>query len=161
MSRRHNKTGRSTTSRYVRLEHFLLETAAWKDCDPHERATYVELAKRYRGPGSNNGPIALSIREVADSLHSGKTKAANALAGLIRRGLIVVTTKGHFDWKTGPATEYRLTEYPCDVTGQPATKEFVRWRPEVAPENQNPVPQRGPSVPVDGLSGTRTRTVAA
>ena len=53
-----------------------------------------------------------------------------ALNTLEQRGFIAVTRKGHFARKEGSraATEWRLTQFSCDVTGAMATKEFARWR---------------------------------
>ena len=42
------------------------------------------------------------------------------------RGFIVATTKGHFDRKRH-ATRWRLTEFKCDLTGQPASRDFEAW----------------------------------
>jgi hypothetical protein len=39
--------------------------------------------------------------------------------------------KGAFSLKRKHATEWRLTEFPCDMTHAPASKEFARWTPEI------------------------------
>src|SRR5215469_837939 len=41
---------------------------------------------------------------------------------------IVPITKGAFSLKKRHATEWRLTAFPCDVTGAWATKDFMRWQ---------------------------------
>ena len=50
-----------------------------------------------------------------------------------------------FNVKNRAATEWRLTEYQCDVTGQLATKDFMRWTPEekntVRPQGHTVRPQ--------------------
>jgi hypothetical protein len=47
------------------------------------------------------------------------------------RGFIVPMKKGAFSLKRKHATEWRLTEFPCDMTHAPASKEFARWTPEI------------------------------
>ncbi len=57
-----------------------------------------------------------------------------ALDRLEERGFIVLTKIGAFSMKMRHASEWRLTEFPCDVSGGLATKDFIRWR-----EKQKPV----------------------
>ena len=42
---------------------------------------------------------------------------------------IVPITKGAFSLKKRHGTEWRLTEFPCDVTHAISTKDFMRWQP--------------------------------
>ena len=67
--------GASKEPRHVRLYHWLMETEAWRDLGAIPRCAYIELAKRYAGPGSNNGRIPLSLQELAKSLHISKQTA--------------------------------------------------------------------------------------
>jgi hypothetical protein len=46
------------------------------------------------------------------------------------RGFIVIMKRGAFSLKVRHATEWRLTEFPCDVSKCPATKDFMRWHPK-------------------------------
>ena len=85
--------------------------------------------KGYAGDGSNNGRIPYSIREAATEFHVGKTTAGKALNSLEAHGFIIPVTKGAFSLKKKHATEWRLTEFPCDVTHELATKDFMRWQP--------------------------------
>ena len=127
-----NRTGRSTKEpRHVRLYHWLMQTPAWKSLNGNQRAIYVEMAALYRGPGSNNGRIPYSTRQGAESLRIGKSTAARAFAALQERGFIVARIKGAFSLKLRHATEWRLTEFPCDVTNQSPTKDFARWPPKM------------------------------
>lgn len=155
---RTNKTGRSKgESRHVRLYHWLMHTDAWRSLDATARAVYVEMAARYGGPGSNNGRIPYSVREAAESLRIGKTTAARALDRLQARGFIVPIKKGAFSLKLKHATEWRLTEFSCDMTHALASKEFTRWKPEI----QNAVPSQASMVPIAGPSGTSSGTGVA
>jgi hypothetical protein len=116
---------------------------------------------RYGGPGSNNGRIPYSVREAAEALHSGKSTAAASFKRLIDRGFIHPMQKGKFDRKLRHSTEWRLTEFSCDVTGALATKEFARWRPQ----NLKPAPEAEPigtrQWTLGPSSGTEPRRIAA
>lgn len=71
------------------------------------------------------------------------------------RGFIVIMTNGAFSRKNRHATEWRLTEFNCDVTNALPTWEFARCR-----ESQNTVPGAGLTVPVAELNGTCSGTMA-
>jgi DNA-binding transcriptional MocR family regulator len=105
------------------------------------RSAYVELKSRYAGPGSNNGRIFYSLRELAEALGVSKMTAQRALEKLQDRGFIVCMKRGAFSYKVRHATEWRLTEHQCDVTGNLPTKDFARW----TPEKQNPVSRGNPN----------------
>jgi hypothetical protein len=122
-----------------------MATPAWKSLGAVERAMYIDIAARYAGPGSNNGRIGYSIRCAAKELGIGTSTAKRKLDVLVDRGFIVAMTKGAFSLKARHATEWRLTEFPCDVTGELATKEFMRWTPD---KNRSRYPQRQQSVSV-------------
>jgi hypothetical protein len=55
------------------------------------------------------------------------------------------------------ATEWRLTEFSCDITNTFASKNFLRW----SPEKHFTVPVRGQTVPVRGQLGTCEGTADA
>ncbi len=135
-----NGKGRSTRSpRHVRLYHSVMKTEAWRALDCVARCAYVELASRYGGPNSNNGRIPYSAREMAAALNVGKATAWRAMRRLGEVGFVVQTKRGTFSLKQRHATEWRLTEFPCDVTGALPTKEFASWK------IQNTVPVMKPN----------------
>ncbi|MCJ2131600.1 hypothetical protein [Methylobacterium sp. E-045] len=136
---------------HVRLYDWLMDSDAWKDLSAQARALYVLLKAQYRG--MNNGRLVLSIRQVSEELHISKTTAAEAFKELVAHGFTEVVIRGSFGGrKDGRATEWRLTEHPCDVSGELPSKAFMRWRPgsisTVRPEGQ--------SVPHSGLTGTHS-----
>src|SRR5918997_2027782 len=142
---RPSKTGRSdTAAQHIRLYRWLRETAAWQSLEVTDRALYIELLGRYGGPGTNNGRIPYSVREAAEALHIGKSTAAQSFQRLQERGFIALAKKGGFTCKVRHSTEWRLTEFGCDVdlpdqgleAGDLATKDFIRW----TPQKQNTVP---------------------
>jgi hypothetical protein len=152
------RTGRNDSEgRHVRLDHYLLKSIAWQSLDAVARAIYVEVKFRYNG--SNNGRIPYSIREAADALGIGKTTAAKGFRALQVTGFLVAETRGHFDRKMRHASEWRLTEAACGLTGALATREFTRWQPPPGSKTQKPVPVRGPTVPQGEPFGTSGRTV--
>jgi hypothetical protein len=92
--------------------------------------------------GENNGNIFLGAREAAKRLGTGKDRALAALHDLEQRGFIRARQLGDFQWKTGMATQWILTEF--DYAGRPATRDFMKWTPT---QNQNPVPASGTDRP--------------
>jgi hypothetical protein len=131
MSGRMSKTGRSKgESRHVRLHHWMLNSEAWKSLPGNDRAIFLEIAALYNG--GNNGQIAYSVRTAADSLAISPQTAMRALQRLQERGFIVLMIKGAFSRKARHASEWRLTEHLCDVTGEPPTKNFMNWKPPPA-----------------------------
>jgi DNA-binding transcriptional MocR family regulator len=130
----------------------MTNSAAWHDLNAVARAIYCEMAKRYAGDGSNNGRLPYSIREAAAELRISRTTASRALNSLEDHGFIVAITKGAFSLKKRHATEWRLTEFPCDVTHTVSTKDFMRWRPNT--KIQNTVSMAKLSGPVAKPNGT-------
>ncbi len=126
---KHNRTGRSNGGgRYVAISHWMMRTEAWRSLNSVARCAYVELAARYAGPGSNNGRLPYSLREMAKALNVSKMTAHRALHKLQERGFIIEMKRGAFSLKERHATEWRLTEFGDDVTGALATKDFARWK---------------------------------
>lgn len=149
--KRDDKANPNKAADHIRLYAWLMESAAWKDLTPHARALYVLLKAQYKG--MNNGRIILSIRQVSESLHISKTTAAEAFKELVAHGFVEVVIRGSFGGrKDGRATEWRLTEHKCDVSGDLASKAFLRWRPE----SISTVRPEGRSVPHSGLTGTHS-----
>jgi hypothetical protein len=111
--------------RFLALYRDLTNTLAWYSLNCSERAMYVHIAGLFNG--TNNGRIAVSVKKTARNLHISRDTAAKALAVLVEKGFLVVTRESAFNIKRGTprATEYRLTEHPCD--GRPATGEFKKW----------------------------------
>jgi|SRR5215469_3526655 len=135
MSRHRRKSG--AVERYVALYHWIMDKPAWRELDCVSRAAYLELGRRYAGPGSNNGRIPYSVREMAEALRVSKATAQRAFQRLIEHGFIARMKKGAFSLKVRHASEWRLTEHKCDVTQELATKDFARWQKQkpVRPEN--------------------------
>src|SRR5262249_48792510 len=74
----------------------------------------------------------LSARELAELHGCSKTSASEAIRELVEKGFVEILRSSGFNVKDKKrqASEYRLTLFPCDVKRQPASKAFMKWRPE-------------------------------
>ena len=148
--RRVDETGRNVgETRFVKLDHWLLKTAAWKALPPACRSLYVALSQRFNG--SNNGEISMSVREAASELHIAKDTATKSFHELEDKGFIRRNVCGSFNWKTKHATTWILTEHPRG--DKLPTKEFMSW----TPQNSIVGPKRGTRCPKGGTTGERRR----
>jgi DNA-binding transcriptional regulator YhcF (GntR family) len=120
---------RKKDAAHVRIYHYMSKTPAWRSLNGNERATYLLLSERYMG--LNNGKIPYSVREIATDLRISTHTASRCLTTLQERGFIVAMTKGAFSWKKRHATEWRLTEHVCHVSGHGPSSEYRNWRPEI------------------------------
>ena len=85
----------------------------------------LEIARGH--DGTNNGRLGLSIRRASERCNIARGTAQRAFADLQERGFIELVTKGAFSRKSPHASEWRLTFNTCDVTGELASKAFMRW----------------------------------
>lgn len=153
---KHNATGRSRDGKHIRLYRTLTRSEAWRALDCVARCAYLEFADRYSG--SNNGRIPMSIRELTAALGVGNDTACRAVRDLEHNGLIACIYRGGFTQKTGPrrASEWRLTDFACDATGGPATREFLTKKINNTVRPQEP----DGSAPGTGRFGSRNRGAA-
>ena len=112
---------------HARIYSAWLELPAWRAASIAARNLIVEMLARYR-PGEN-GKLEWSVRRVAEVLGVSKSTASAALIELETIGWIGVMRAGSFSRK-GRASLYALAMYNNDVTGEPATRTFERWRPD-------------------------------
>lgn len=159
-----NRKGRSSGGGpFVQLPHFMLESPAWRSLSAQEQATYIVVAKAYNG--SNNGRLAVSVRQIAQRANVNKDTASKCLATLQARGFIECASPGGFTRKIRHAAEWRLTLYQCDRTQAPPLKPFMRWRPENAEHGPLASDKRSPNLGQSAPKGDATvppfRTVEA
>jgi hypothetical protein len=130
----HKRTAKDSRSRgrYVSLMEFMLASAAWQALDGNSRALYIEIARRYRGPNSNNGRIPFSVREAAKALNIGRSTAQRCFERLIGHGFLRINKRSGFSMKGRVSTEWLLTEFPDDTQAMSmtASKDFMKWTPE-------------------------------
>jgi len=122
-----SKFKRKGKEKFIAVYAYVKRSAAWRALTPVERVAYLEVKWRY--DGLNNGRIGLGCRELADELGMGRDTANRALEALIDKGFIAKAKASAFNVKNRAVTEWRLTEYKCDMTGELPTRDFVRWEP--------------------------------
>jgi MarR family len=137
--RKRSRRNKRVDAPHVRLYRWMLDTPAYLSLSCQERAVLVEIARAY--DGNNNGRIGLSVRRAAERCNIAKDTASRAFKNLVERGFVDCVTRGAFSRKSMHATEWRLTWWPCDVTGELPSKRFMNWG------KQNPVPKYTDAVP--------------
>lgn len=153
MASKQDKKGRSRRklSNFVALEHYLLDSPAWRTLSLPARCALLEIARHYK-PGVN-GRLAMSARGLAEALPISRQTGTRALKELADRGFIEQVRAGGFNVKSGEgrATEWRLTMYHCDVSGQTPSRAFMRWQAGKIHFTASPQGQvgltRGPGLP--------------
>jgi hypothetical protein len=147
----------SKDDHHIRLHHYLLKTSAWLGLSAGARAVYIQIAFRYRG--TNNGKIAYSVRDAARECRLNKNTISRTFKELTDGGFIEETRHGALSRKTRVASEWRLTEYRCDLTGSLPSKLFMT-RGALANANRQPRsrPQKSRADDVR-LSQTRVQPV--
>src|SRR5262245_14982003 len=100
--------------RFIQLYTNVKRSQAYHDLDVYARAALFELLDRYTG--INNGMIGLGCRELSEALKCSRDRAAKALRSVDDSGLAHPLTAGF--WRGKRATEWRLTFYRCDKTGE-------------------------------------------
>lgn len=139
MSGRMKRKGRT---KFLMIEAYVFSSPAFRSLSTVERAAYLEIKWRY--DGFNNGRIGVSCRELGEALNVSKATASRAIDTLCERGFVEPVKRSTFNHKYRTATEWRLTEYACNVTGELPTKPFMRWR------EKNTVSPRGHTVSPEG-----------
>jgi hypothetical protein len=124
MPKRPNRNKRNDAP-HVRLYGWLLNSPAYLSLSCPARALLVELTRLYNG--RNNGQIGLSVRRASERCNIARGTAQRAFGELQERAFIELVTKGAFSRKSPHASEWRLTFVACDVTGELASKAFMRW----------------------------------
>ena len=105
------------------------------------------MLARYRP--HENGRLEWPVRRVAEVLGVSKTTAGKILIELETIGWIAVMRVGSFSGKSR-SSHYALAMYDNDVTGEPPTRAFERWRPD----GSRPVGTRS-RVSIQSRSSTR------
>jgi hypothetical protein len=125
---KHRRLNKRIDAKHVRLYDLMLRSPAFLSLSCPARAVLIEISRVY--DGFNNGRLGMAVRTLAERCRIARGTAGKALRELEDRGFIECVTKGSFSHKGGPASEWRLTAWPCNVTGALAEKTFMKWRPE-------------------------------
>ena len=126
---------KSTGPRFAAIYHREMDTPAYRLLSAWGRALLLEYRRKYNG--SNNGEIAMSVRQAARLLNCCLDTAAKAQGELEDKGWIREAQKGSFHWKTDAsgrkfraATTWRITSQPKGLgVDIKATKEYMKWKP--------------------------------
>ena len=122
-----NQKGRSDNpERFIRLNHSLMNSAAWQALTPQERAVLIEVMSLHNG--ANNGRIGLSSRQAAAGCNINKDTANKAFKRLVQLGFLKQASEGSFDYKVPHSPTWEVTEF--EVRGRAPTKDYRDWRPE-------------------------------
>lgn len=124
-----NATGRSSTSRFARLDFRLLNSAAYRSLSPNARALLVELAMLENG--ENNGSLYLSVRDAAARMGIADTTAASrAFDDLQTAGFIAMTCDAKFEVRASEISRARCWRITWQSFGRKGpTSEFMTWEP--------------------------------
>lgn len=134
MSKKFNKNSAKARRRggdgpnFFKVFRYVMNSPAYASLSLAARAALVEVTHGYNG--SNNGRIILSVRQLAERMGCAINTAHRALQELVDKGFIEPRVKGAFSNKFMRATEWRLNDRHCDVTGK-QSQAFLKWR---APE---------------------------
>jgi hypothetical protein len=139
--------------RYFQLHHYMLKTDAWRALSAPARAVYIQIGSRYNG--SNNGKLALSVRDAASECNIAKDTASRALKDLVDFGFIEETRHGGLSRKTRIASEWRMMAFRCDLTEAPKSPLFMqrgaqareRRQPRCRPQPSHRQPSQPPPAP--------------
>jgi hypothetical protein len=155
-NRRRRKQAKSPP--FVMLPHYMLDSAAWRSLSLAARSALIELHRLYNG--TNNGRLAMPARELAERLGCSKTHAARILNELEEMGFTVPEKIGTFKQHGRVATEYALTLELNNVTGEPPTKAFMKWRAPRSHRRDTMVPFSGGHGPTGGTQATKLRVAS-
>jgi hypothetical protein len=127
-----NATGRnSSSSRFARLDHRILNSSAYRSLSPNARSLLVELIMLYNG--ENNGSLYLGVRDAAHRMGvADLTAAVRALNDLQELGFIEVTQDAYFQVKASNKSRarcWRLTWLPGPGRKHPRW-DFLEREPE-------------------------------
>ncbi len=134
------KNGRSkdTEPRHVRFYHWELESDAFRSLSCPARCLLLEFKALHNG--GNNGRLGMGVRQAARLLNRSAGHIAEVFKELEEKGFIKLRQPGTKPNSQGSAkamqAEWSLTEY--GLNGQPATKDFMTWKPHENSEARTP-----------------------
>jgi hypothetical protein len=149
-SRKANAKGRSTGKEpFVMLPHWAFDSRAYRSLKPGPRTLLWEFVRRHNG--TNNGRIVFSQRDMARAISvTDRETVAGYVRELEAKGFVTAQRRGGFNVKVADrrASEWALSMFP--ISGEPATKGFMHWRPSNLDGTEKAAVQDGKSVPRAG-----------
>ena len=139
------RDGRSKKARFLKLDHSVYDSVAYKDLGLAAKVILWELIRRHNGV--NNGRIALPVRAGHD-LGIGQSTTGRALRELVASGLVTCERRSAFTVKTRLAAEFGLAWLPID--GRAPT---LGWRVGAQAETKHSATTSADSPIVDAVGG--------
>jgi hypothetical protein len=102
---------------FFSISHKTVDSDRFKKLSPYAKAAYYAFKRAYNG--RNNGNLVMSSCMMAEKINCGSYKAAKAIIELINARIIEITCRA-CRGDNPKATEYRLLEHKCDITGMRA-----------------------------------------
>jgi hypothetical protein len=152
LARRPRRGRKHSGPLYIQLFRYALDSAAYVSLSSSARSALIEVVRAYNG--ANNGKIVLSERQFAERMDCDRQTVRKALHELIEKGFIEPRVKGAFSVKFRRATEWRLNDRRCDVTGEPMSQAFLKWS-SPKPERRAPKPTETETSPWEKLGMSR------
>jgi hypothetical protein len=143
--------------RFIQLWSNVKRSQAYYGLSVYARSALIELLDRYTG--CNNGMIGLGCRELATALDCSRDRAAKALRELDDSGLATPLTGGV--WRGKKATEWRLSFYRCDKTGELPTHNWPARSQSVCEDAKDRVTGHKPSPSPSDRTQTLKTTIRA
>jgi len=102
---------------FFSVSHKTVHSARFKKLSPYAKAAYLAFKRAYNG--HNNGGLVMSSRMMAEGINCSLDKSGKAIKELVSARLVEITRRA-CRGDNPRATEYRLLEHKCDVTGMRA-----------------------------------------
>ena len=120
-----NQKGRSKYDHFVKVDHIVLKSRAYRDLSVGARALLVEFCLRYNA--GNNGQIGMSVDGAAKAISCAPDTANRKIHELIHHQFLVIRADHSFNLKAGrgKAREFEPTMFKCD--GLPVSRKFKDW----------------------------------
>jgi hypothetical protein len=120
------KRKRKINGPFVAMPIAILDAPAWRALDFIARTLWIELRRKLRNDGLNNGKIWLSCRDAAERIGGNKDTIARRYAELEHYGFLRKTTEGFLGVDgCGIAPHYRFTDLAHGT--HPATRDYEKW----------------------------------
>jgi hypothetical protein len=107
------------------LPHWMLKSRAWRSLPPEAEKLLID-GVWIRFNGVNNGEISFACSEAPEVLGFSASTASRMFTILIERGFLVIVRNALFKVRTKYCRTWRITALPA--FGNPATKDYMRWR---------------------------------
>jgi hypothetical protein len=138
------KRQRKINGPFVPLPLAILDAPAWRATSLGARALHIELRRRLRNDGLNNGKIFRSCRDAAEAIGVSRNAVARWYRELEHYGFVRKTADGFLGSDgQGIAARYRFTDLAYGT--HPPTRDFEKWDGEqfaYTPRRRGPKKQK-------------------